>query len=66
MDTLIVELQKKAISPVLGATEKISKGALKAIKEGLAEEKGGIFIPHDEVMREAKRIINQWEQKMLN
>lgn len=66
MDTLIVELQKKAISPVLGTTEKISKGALKAIKEGLAEEKEGIFIPHDEVMREAKRIINQWEQKMLN
>ena len=66
MDTLIVESQKKAISPILGATEKISKGALKAIKEGLAEEKEGIFMPHDEVMREAKRIINQWEQKMLN
>ena len=66
MDTLSVESQKKAISPILGATEKISKGALKAIKEGLAEEKEGIFIPHDEVMREAKRIINQWEQKMLN
>ena len=66
MDTLIVESQKKAISPLLGATAKISKGALKVIKEGLAEEKEGIFIPHDEVMREAKRIINQWEQKMLN
>ena len=39
MDTQIVESQKKAISPILGATEKISKGALKAIKEGLAEEK---------------------------
>lgn len=66
MDTLIVESQKKAISPILGATEKISEGALKAIKEGLVEEKEGIFIPHDEVMREAKRITNQWEQKMLN
>ena len=66
MDTLIVESQKKAISPILSATEKISKGALNAIKEGLAEEKEGIFVPHDEVMREAKRIINQWEQKMLN
>ena len=66
MDTLIVGLQKKAISPVLGATEKISKGALKAIKEGLEDEKKGVFIPHDDVMKEAKRVIDQWEQKMMN
>ena len=66
MDTLIVELQKKAISPVLGTTEKISKGALKAIKEGLEDEKKGVFIPHDDVMKEAKRVIDQWEQKMMN
>ena len=66
MDTLIVESQKKAISPILGATEKISKGALKAIKEGLEDEKKGVFIPHDDVMKEAKRVIDQWEQKMMN
>ena len=44
----------------------LKSGVEMTIKEGLAEEKEGIFIPHDEVMREAKRIINQWEQKMLN
>ena len=62
MDTPIVEPKERDVLPL----SNISKEALKAIKEGLAEEKGGIFIPHDEVMREAKRIINQWEQKMLN
>ena len=66
MDTLIVESQKKAISPILGATEKIAKGALKAIKEGLEDEKKGVFIPHDDVIKEAKRVIDQWEQKMMN
>ena len=62
MDTPIVEPKERDVLPL----SNISKEALKAIKEGLAEEKEGIFIPHDEVMREAKRIINQWEQKMLN
>jgi len=62
MDTPIVEPKERDVLPL----SNISKEALKAIKEGLEDEKKGIFIPHDEVMREAKRIINQWEQKMLN
>ena len=45
---------------------KVSKAALNAIKEGLEDEKKGIFIPHDEVMKEAKKVIDQWEQKMMN
>ena len=34
MDTLIVESQKKAISPILGATEKILKGAKHELRMG--------------------------------
>ena len=62
MDTPIVEPKEREVC----ATEKISKGALKAIKEGLEDEKKGVFIPHDDVMKEAKRVIDQWEQKMMN
>ena len=43
MDTLIVESQKKAISPILGATEKISKGALKSYKRRLGRRKKKVF-----------------------
>lgn len=51
METLIVE------------TQKITKGALKAIKEGLEDEKRGAFIPHDRVMKSAKELIAQWEKQ---
>ena len=62
MDTPIVEPKERDILPL----SNISKEALKAIKEGLEDEKKGIFIPHDDVMKEAKKVIDQWEQKMMN
>ena len=62
MDTPIVEPKERDVLPL----SNISKEALKAIKEGLEGEKKGIFIPHDDVMKEAKRVIDQWEQKMMN
>lgn len=62
MDTLIVEPQEGSVLPL----SNVSKAALNAIKEGLEDEKKGIFIPHDEVMKEAKKVIDQWEQKMMN
>lgn len=55
MDTLIVEPQEGSVLPL----SKVSKAALNAIKEGLEDEKKGIFIPHDEVMKEAKKVIDQ-------
>ena len=58
MDTL-VEPKERDVLPL----SNISKEALKAIKEGLEDEKKGVFIPHDDVMKEAKRVIDQWEQK---
>ncbi|EFS96997.1 hypothetical protein HMPREF1977_1913 [Capnocytophaga ochracea F0287] len=61
MDTPIVEPKERDVLPL-----NISKEALKAIKEGLEDEKKGVFIPHDDVMKEAKRVIDQWEQKMMN
>lgn len=61
MDTL-VESKERDVLPL----SNISKEALKAIKEGLEDEKKGVFIPHDDVMKEAKRVIDQWEQKMMN
>ena len=61
MDTL-VEPKERDVLPL----SNISKEALKAIKEGLEDEKKGVFIPHDDVMEEAKRVIDQWEQKMMN
>lgn len=61
MDTL-VEPKERDVLPL----SSISKEALKAIKEGLEDEKKGVFIPHDDVMKEAKRVIDQWEQKMMN
>ena len=61
MDTL-VEPRERDVLPL----SNISKEALKAIKEGLEDEKKGVFIPHDDVMKEAKRVIDQWEQKMMN
>ena len=51
METLIVEPQK------------ITKGALKPIKEGLEDEKRGAFVPHDRVMKSAKELIAQWEKQ---
>ncbi|AVM55447.1 MULTISPECIES: antitoxin [Capnocytophaga] len=62
MDTPIVEPKEREVLPL----SNISKEALKAIKEGLEDEKKGIFIPHDDVMKEAKKVIDQWEQKMMN
>ena len=62
MDTTIVEPKEREVLPL----SKITKEALKAIKEGLEDEKKGVFIPHDDVMKEAKRVIDQWEQKMMN
>ncbi|ALC97871.1 antitoxin [Capnocytophaga ochracea] len=62
MDTPIVEPKERDVLPL----SNISKEALKAIKEGLEDEKKGVFIPHDDVMKEAKRVIDQWEQKMMN
>ncbi|MFC2271766.1 MAG: antitoxin [Capnocytophaga ochracea] len=62
MDTTIVEPKEREVLPL----SNISKEALKAIKEGLEDEKKGVFIPHDDVMKEAKRVIDQWEQKMMN
>lgn len=62
MDTPIVEPKERDVLPL----SNISKEALKAIKEGLEDEKKDIFIPHDDVMKEAKRVIDQWEQKMMN
>ncbi len=62
MDTLIVEPREGSVLPL----SNVSKAALNAIKEGLEDEKKGIFIPHDEVMKEAKKVIDQWEQKMMN
>lgn len=62
MDTPIVEPKEREVLPL----SNISKEALKAIKEGLEDEKKGVFIPHDNVMKEAKRVIDQWEQKMMN
>lgn len=62
MDTTIVEPKERDVLPL----SNISKEALKAIKEGLEDEKKGVFIPHDDVMKEAKRVIDQWEQKMMN
>ena len=62
MDTPIVEPKERDVLPL----SNISKEALKAIKEGLEDEKKGIFIPHDDGMKEAKRVIDQWEQKMMN
>jgi hypothetical protein len=62
MDTPIVEPKERDVLPL----SNISKEALKAIKEGLEDEKKGIFIPHDDVMKEAKKVIDQWEQKMMN
>ena len=53
MDTPIVEPKERDVLPL----SNISKEALKAIKEGLEDEKKGIFIPHDDVMKEAKRVI---------
>jgi hypothetical protein len=61
MDTL-VEPKERDVLPL----SNISKEALKAIKEGLEDEKKGVFIPHDDVMKEAKRVVDQWEQKMMN
>lgn len=61
MDTL-VEPKERDVLPL----SNISKEALKVIKEGLEDEKKGVFIPHDDVMKEAKRVIDQWEQKMMN
>ena len=61
MDTL-VEPKERDVLPL----SNISKEALKAIKEGLEDEKKGVFIPKDDVMKEAKRVIDQWEQKMMN
>ena len=61
MDTL-VEPKERDVLPL----SNISKEALKAIKEGLEDDKKGVFIPHDDVMKEAKRVIDQWEQKMMN
>lgn len=61
MDTL-VEPKERDVLPL----SNISKEALKAIKEGLEDEKKGVFIPHDDVMKEAKKVIDQWEQKMMN
>ena len=55
MDTLIVEPQEGSVLPL----SNVSKAALNAIKEGLEDEKKGIFIPHDEVMKEAKKVIAQ-------
>lgn len=55
MDTLIVEPQEGSVLPL----SKVSKAVLNAIKEGLEDEKKGIFIPHDEVMKEAKKVIDQ-------
>jgi hypothetical protein len=55
MDTLIVEPQEGSVLPL----SNVSKAALNAIKEGLEDEKKGIFIPHDEVMKEAKKVIDQ-------
>ena len=55
MDTLIVEPQEGSVLPL----SKVSKEALNAIKECLEYEKKGIFIPHDEVMKEAKKVIDQ-------
>ena len=62
MDTPIVEPKERDVLPL----SNISKEALKAIKDGLEDEKKGVFIPHDDVMKEAKRVIDQWEQKMMN
>jgi hypothetical protein len=62
MDTPIVEPKERDVLPL----SNISKEALKAIKEGLEDEKKGVFIPHDDVIKEAKRVIDQWEQKMMN
>ena len=62
MDTPIVEPKERDVLPL----SNISKEALKAIKEGLEDEKKGILIPHDDVMKEAKKVIDQWEQKMMN
>nr|WP_315012457.1 antitoxin [uncultured Capnocytophaga sp.] len=62
MDTPIVEPKERDVLPL----SNISKEALKAIKEGLEDEKKGVFIPHDDVMKEAKRVVDQWEQKMMN
>ena len=61
MDTL-VEPKERDVLPL----SNISKEALKAIKEGLEDEKKGVFIPHDDVMKEAKKVIDQWEQKIMN
>ena len=55
MDTLIVEPQEGSVLPL----SKVSKAALNAIKEGLEDEKKGIFIPQDEVMKEAKKVIDK-------
>ena len=62
MDTPIVEPKERDVLPL----SNISKEALKAITEGLEDEKKGVFIPHDDVMKEAKRVIDQWDQKMMN
>ena len=62
MDTPIVEPKERDVLPL----SNISKEALKAIKEGLEDEKKGVFIHHDDVMKEAKKVIDQWEQKMMN
>ena len=62
MDTLVEPKERDVLPPL----SNISKEALKAIKEGLEDEKKGVFIPHDDVMKEAKKVIDQWEQKMMN
>ena len=62
MDTPIVEPKERDVLPL----SNISKEALKAIKEGLEDEKKGVFILHDDVMKEAKKVIDQWEQKIMN
>ena len=55
MDTLIVEPQERNVLPL----SNVSKAALNVIKEGLEDEKKGVFIPHDQVMKEAKKVIDQ-------
>ena len=45
---------------------KVSEAELRSIDEGLEEAKKGVFIPHNEVMKGLRELIENWKNGRSN
>ena len=69
MDTLTITKEEVLLSENYSAEEssvKVSEAELHSIDEGLEEAKKGVFIPHNEVMKGLRELIENWKNGRSN